>query len=95
MNISIDEELLLNKSKEELVDIIKTIYNKLLEKPKISEAQLKAIRNYNKNHPEILAKSKKQYYEKKKLDPTWLAEQNRLNKERYHRKKILAQTTIN
>ena len=95
MNISIDEELLLNKSKEELVDIIKTIYNKLLEKPKISEAQLKAIRNYNKNHPEILAKSKKQYYEKKKLDPIWLAEQNRLNKERYHRKKILAQTTIN
>jgi hypothetical protein len=95
MDISMDEESLLNKSKEELVDIIKTIYNKLLEKPKISEAQLKAIRNYNKNHPEILAKSKKQYYEKKKLDPIWLAEQNRLNKERYHRKKILAQNTIN
>ena len=95
MDISIDEELLLNKSKEELVELIKTIYNKLLEKPKISEAQLKAIRNYNKNHPEILAKSKKQYYDKKKLDPIWLAEQNRLNKERYHRKKILLQATIN
>ena len=90
-----DDEVLLNKSKEELVELIKTIYTKLLEKPKISEAQLKAIRNYNKNHPEILAKSKKQYYEKKKLDPIWLAEQNRLNKERYHRKKILAQDTIN
>ena len=95
MDISMDDEVLLNKSKEELVDLIKTIYNKLLEKPKISEAQLKAIRNYNKNHPEILAKSKKQYYDKKKLDPIWLAEQNRLNKERYHRKKILAQATIN
>lgn len=95
MDISMDDEVLLNKSKEELVELIKTIYTKLLEKPKISEAQLKAIRNYNKNHPEILAKSKKQYYEKKKLDPIWLAEQNRLNKERYHRKKILAQDTIN
>lgn len=95
MDISIDEELLLNKSKEELVDLIKTIYNKLLEKPKISEAQLRAIRNYNKNHPEVLAKSKKQYYEKMKQNPEWVESKNKIKRERYHQKKMIAQNTLN
>ena len=89
MEILPDDELLLNRSKEELIDLIKLMYNKLLEKPKTSEAQLKAVKNYNKKNPDVLAKSKKQYYEKKRLDATWMAEQNRLNKERYHKKKLL------
>lgn len=89
MEILPDDELLLNRSKEELIDLIKLMYNKLLEKPKTSEAQLKAVKNYNKKNPDVLTKSKKQYYEKKRLDATWMAEQNRLNKERYHKKKLL------
>jgi hypothetical protein len=91
MEILTDDELL-NKSKEELVELVKLMYNKLLEKPKTSEAQLKAIRNYNKTHPETISKIRKQYYDKMKQDSNWVEEKNRLRRERYNQKKIAAIT---
>ena len=76
------------KNKEELIEIIKTIKKKLdelISQPKTSKAQIKASNKYLKEHPMILKESQKRYYKKKALDPEWLAEQSRLQCERYHK----------
>jgi len=86
------EEELETKTREELIELIKTIYNKFLEKPKTSKAQLKAIRNYYNKNPEAISKMRKKYYEKMKQDPNWVEEKNRIRRERYNQKKIAAIT---
>jgi hypothetical protein len=87
---NLPKEELLAKSKEELVDLINTLYIKFAEKPKTSEAQLKAMRNYYKKKSDSVCETRKKYYERMKQNPEWVAEQNRIGKERYHKKKLLA-----
>ena len=93
MEIPSDEELE-TQSKPELILLIKTIYNKFLEKPKTSEAQLKAMRNYYNKNPEAISKMRKQYYDRIKQDSNWVEEKNRIRREKYNQKKLLTQNSI-
>jgi hypothetical protein len=96
----IEEDLVLNltdealeiKPREELILLIKTLYNKLLEKPKTSEAQLRAIKNYYKKKTDSISEAQKKYYEKMKQNPEWVERKNKVSSERYHKKKLM---TIN
>ena len=90
---NLPKEELLAKSKEELVDLINILYIKFAEKPKTSEAQLKAIKTYYKKKSDYVCEMKKKYYEKMKQDPEWVARQNKISNDRYHKKKLLAQNS--
>jgi hypothetical protein len=94
MILNLPKEELLSKSKEELVDLISSLYNKLLEKPKTSEAQLRAIKNYYKKKSDSVCEMKKKYYEKMKQNPEWVEKKNKISNERYHKKKLLAQNSF-
>jgi DNA mismatch repair ATPase MutS len=91
MEIPSDEDLEI-KPREDLILLIKQLHYKLLEKPKTSEAQLKAIKNYYSKKSDYVCEMKKKYYEKMKQNPEWVEKQNKLSNERYHKKKLLAQT---
>jgi hypothetical protein len=91
----LSKEELLIKSKEELVDIISELYINITKKPKTSEAQLKAIKNYYSKKSDYVCEMKKKYYEKMKQNPEWVEKKNKISKENYHKKKMLAQTEIN
>ena len=91
MEIPSDKELE-NKSKSELILLIKTIHNKFLEKPKTSEAQIRAMKNYYSKKSSSVCETRKKYYERMKQNPEWVEKQRQISRENYNKKKIL---TIN
>ena len=71
------------------------LYINITKKPKTSEAQLKAIKTYYSKKSDYVCEMKKKYYEKMKQNPEWVEKKNKISKENYHKKKMLAQTAIN
>lgn len=88
-----NEELAI-KSKEELIELIKLLYCKIEEKPKTSEAQLKAMKNYYKKKSDSVCETQKKYYERMKQNPEWVEKKNKISIERYHKKKLLMQNSF-
>jgi DNA mismatch repair ATPase MutS len=84
----LSEEELAIKPKEELLKLINLLYNKIEERPKTSESQLKAVKNYYKKKTEYVCEMKKKYYEKMKQNPEWVERQRQINKEKYNKKKL-------
>jgi len=91
----LSKEELLIKSKEELVDIISELYINITKKPKTSEAQLKAMKNYYSKKSSSVCETQKKYYERMKQNPEWVEKKNKISIERYHKKKLLLQGVIN
>lgn len=72
------------KPREELILLIRALYNKL-EQKKINHRI--AGRTYSKKNPEMMREKQKQYYDRKKQDPEWMANRSKKICEKYHQKK--------
>jgi hypothetical protein len=81
---NLTDDILEITSREELILLIKKLYNKLEQK---KNTHRMAGRTYSKKHPEMMREKQKQYYDRKKQDPEWMANRSRKICERYHQKK--------
>jgi len=88
-----NEELTI-RSKEELIQLINLLYCKIEEKPKTSEAQLKAMKNYYSKKSSSVCETRKKYYERMKQNPEWVEKKNKISIKRYHKKKLLMQNSF-
>jgi hypothetical protein len=95
MDEKLSNEELAIRTKEELIELINALYIKIEKKPKTSDAQLKAIKNYYSKKSDYVCEMKKKYYQKMKQNPEWVEKQNKISNDRYHKKKLLTQTTVN
>lgn len=95
MGEKLSNEELAMRTKEELIELINALYIKIEKKPKTSEAQLKAIKNYYSKKSSSVCETQKKYYERMKQNPEWVERKNKISSERYHKKKLIMQNTIN
>lgn len=82
-----NEELAI-RTKEELIELINALYIKIEKKPKTSEAQLKAMKNYYSKKSSSVCETRKKYYERMKQNPEWVEKQRQISKENYNKKKL-------
>ena len=94
MEEKLSNEELAIRTKEELIELIHALYIKIEKKPKTSDAQLKAIKNYYNKKSDYVCEMKKKYYQKMKQNPEWVEKQNKISNDRYHKKKLLTQTSL-
>jgi hypothetical protein len=63
-------------------------YIKIEKKPKTSEAQIKAMKNYYSKKSSSVCETQKKYYERMKQNPEWVEKQRQISKENYNKKKL-------
>jgi ribosomal protein L19E len=88
MEEKLSNEELAIKTKEELIELINALYIKIEKKPKTSEAQLKAMKNYYSKKSSSVCETRKKYYERMKQNPEWVEKQRQISKENYNKKKL-------
>jgi ribosomal protein L19E len=88
MEEKLSNEELAIRTKEELIKLINALYIKIEKKPKTSDAQLKAMKNYYSKKSSSVCETRKKYYERMKQNPEWVEKQRQISKENYNKKKI-------
>jgi len=88
MEEKLSNEELAIRTKEELIELINALYIKIEKKPKTSEAQLKAMKNYYSKKSSSVCETRKKYYERMKQNPEWVEKQRQISKENYNKKKL-------
>jgi ribosomal protein L19E len=89
MEEKLSNEELAIKTKEELIELINALYIKIEKKPKTSDAQLKAMKNYYSKKSSFVCETRKKYYERMKQNPEWVEKQKQISKENYNKKKLI------
>lgn len=88
MEEKLSNEELAIRTKEELIKLINALYIKIEKKPKTSDAQLKAMKNYYSKKSSSVCETRKKYYERMKQNPEWVEKQRQISKENYNKKKL-------
>ena len=88
MEEKLSNEELAIRTKEELIELINALYIKIEKKPKTSDAQLKAMKNYYSKKSSSVCETRKKYYERMKQNPEWVEKQRQISKENYNKKKL-------